>query len=246
MLRAFPFFPFPAFVPMRSVVLKPTSRCSRCLLPPRWCICSVHEDIRSPLQVDLLIHPRELNRPSSTGALLTRVMPEARRHVWDHQNPPTPEQVIVPGRDVWILHPHGRPAPAGAQASEVQVLLLDGLWNETSTMARSVSSWGRLVNLPMTGESRFWLRAQKDGGRFSTLEALMFVLDTVDQASVSAALRLQLELHVYATLRARGRTGVAADFLASSPLPAALPEFLQRFHTRRPLEARVLPASNEH
>lgn len=229
---------------MRSVVLKPTSRCARCLLPPRWCICSVHQASHTPLQVDLLIHPRELQRPSSTGALLTRVLPEARQHVWNHQNPPTAAEVIVPGRDVWILHPHGRPAPQGAQPQQVQVVLLDGLWNETSAMARAVSSWGRLVNLPMTGDSRFWLRAQKDGGRFSTLEALMFVLDSLGEAEVSAQLRLQLELHVYATLRARGRVNFAAEFLAGSPLRTALPEFLERFHTRRPLEAKLIHADN--
>jgi hypothetical protein len=74
---------------MRSVVRKPTARCPHCQLPPRWCICAAQQVIACPLQIDLLIHPRELSRPSSTGNLVARLMPAARQHVWYHDTPPT-------------------------------------------------------------------------------------------------------------------------------------------------------------
>jgi DTW domain-containing protein YfiP len=219
---------------MRSVVLKPTPRCARCQLPPRWCICAAHRDIRCPLQIDVLMQRRERFRPSSTGNLIERVFPDARLHLWSHDRQPGPRDVTVPGRDVWILHPHGRPAPADAEAGAVQIILLDGSWSETSAMARTVSSWGRLVSLPMTGESRFWLRDQQEGGRFSTAEALLFVLDALGLHSSRDELRVQFELHVYASLRARGRTAAAADFLAGSVIRTALPDLLAQLHTRRP------------
>lgn len=220
---------------MRSVVLKPAVRCPLCRMPPRWCICAAHSDIRSPLAIDLLSHPRERTRPSSTGNLIGRVFPDSRLHSWNSKQPPTMAEVAIPGRELWILHPHGRPAPSGADAAAIQIVLLDGLWNETASMARVVAPWGRLVNLPMTGTSRYWLRAQQEGGRFSTVEALMFLLAVLGLDSECEALRIQFELHVYASLRARGRTDLAAEFLAESVIGPGLAEFLAQLHTSRPL-----------
>jgi len=222
---------------MRSVVRNPTPRCGCCQMPPRWCICAAQHDITCPLQIDLLSHPRELTRPSSTGNLITRVMPEAKQHVWTLAQRPTATRVLNPAREPWILHPRGRPAPVGADAAGVQVILLDGLWNETAVMSREVAMWGRLVSLPMTGASRFWLRAQQESDRFSTVEALLFLLAAFHLAVPYEALRVQFELHVYASLRSRGRKDLAAEFLAGSVLLTALPDFLDQLHTRRPLEA---------
>jgi DTW domain-containing protein YfiP len=221
---------------MRSVVLKPTVRCDRCRMPPRWCICAAHQDICCAARIDLISHPRELTRPSSTGNLIHRVVPESRQHLWHSNEPPAQTDVIVPGRELWILHPHGRPAPASTDPASVQLVLLDGLWNEAAVMAREVNSWGRLVSLPMTGTSRYWLRAQQEGGRFSTAEALIFLLDFLGLKTQSEELRIQFELLVYATLRSRGRTDLASAFLEDSVIRQALPGFLAQLHTRRPLD----------
>jgi DTW domain-containing protein len=206
-------------------------------MPPRWCICAARQDVYCPVNIDLMSHPRELTRPSSTGNLIHRVMPASRQHLWHSKHPPVAADVIIPGRELWILHPHGRPAPAGADPASVQVLLLDGLWNEAAVMAREVASWGRLISLPMMGVSRYWLRAQQEGGRFSTVEALIFLLDFLGLENQGELLRLQFELHVYASLRSRGRTDLAAAFLVDSPLRHSLPEFLAQLHTRRPLHS---------
>jgi DTW domain-containing protein YfiP len=175
-------------------------------------------------------------RSSSTGNLISRVFPDSRLHSWNSKQPPTMAEVAIPGRELWLLHPHGRPAPRGAEAASVQIVLLDGLWSETAGMAREVAPWGRLVSLPMTGTSRYWLRTQQEGGRFSTVEALMFLLAFLGLDAECEALRIQFELHVYASLRARGRTDLAADFLAESVIGPALPEFLAQLHIRRPLQ----------
>jgi DTW domain-containing protein len=220
---------------MRSVVLKPTVRCPHCHMPPRWCICAAQQELYCPLQIDLLSHPRERTRPSSTGNLIHRIFPDSRQHIWHSKQPPRAAEVSIPGRELWLLHPHGRPAPVEAKPDCVQVVLLDGLWNETASMAREVGPWGRLVSLPMTGQSRFWLRAQQEGGRFSTVEALIFLLETLGLAAEGIALRIQFELHVYASLRSRGRTDLAAQFLQDSVIPAAMPEFLAQLQVRRPL-----------
>jgi len=179
------------------------------------------------------MHPREQHRPSSTGHLIHRVMPRSRHRLWQHDRKFSAADIRVPGRETWVLHPHGETMPAGPVPESIHVVLLDGAWSETATMARDTVAWGRRISLPMTGESRFWLRDQQEGARFSTVEALIFLLRACGLQAAGEALQLQLELHVYAHLRARGRKEAAEEFLLQSPLPAALPEVLAQLTERR-------------
>ncbi|HUR57243.1 MAG TPA: DTW domain-containing protein [Opitutaceae bacterium] len=219
---------------MRSVVLKSSRRCPRCRLHPRWCICAAHRDLRCPLAIDVLIHHRERHRPSSTGNLIQRLIPESRQHLWRRERRLAVTDVHLPPRELWILHPRGQPVPAGCRPENVQLLLLDGSWREAAAMVQEIGTWGRMVGLPMMGQSRYWLRAQHDSGHVSTVEALAYVLESLGLAAVSAELRRQFELHVYASLRARGHKALAEEFLAGSPLAAAYPEVLAQLDARRP------------
>lgn len=224
---------------MRRVLANFARRCPRCLLPRRWCVCPVHRETRCPLAIDVLMHPRERFRPTSTGHLIRRVLPESRQHEWRRDPPLNAGEVRRPGRELWILHPNGQPPPAGAAPEAVQVLLLDGVWSEASMMAQEVAGWGRRVALPMAGASRFWLRTQQAGGRFSTVETLLFLLREFGLREAHDVLRLQFEVHVYASLRARGRRDSAEQFLAGSPAEAEFAGFLAQLHAPRPLEPRV-------
>jgi len=226
----------------RSVVLNPTLRCTRCQHVPRWCVCEGLRVVECPVAVDVLMHSREFFRPSSTGHLIQRVVSGARTHVWRHDSVPAREQVIRPGKDLWVLHPLGEPMPADAVPGNVQLLLLDGSWGEAADMKKDVEGWGRRVSLPMTGKSRYLLRTQQGPGQFSTMEALLFVLNALGLKEAHAALSVQLELHVYAGLRTRGQSVMAADFLATSPLRTALPEVIARMHPQSPEEKAAFSA----
>lgn len=207
-----------------------------CRLPRRWCICAAHRDLQCPLFIEVLMHVREQHRPSSTGMLVQRLFPESRLRPWTNDGR-APAAAIQPERpEVWILHPQGEPVPEAVSAQSVHVVLLDGSWSEASTMARTVARQGRLIGLSLRGESRYWLRDQQDGGRFSTAEALLELLRALGLTAVHDELRLQFELHVYANLRARGRKEAAARFLADSPVAAALPDLIERLNVRRPRE----------
>ncbi|MFM7803465.1 MAG: tRNA-uridine aminocarboxypropyltransferase [Verrucomicrobiota bacterium] len=222
----------------RSVILAGTIRCDGCCLPPRWCLCEALQPVESPVAVDVLIHRRENWRPTSTGKLVARTLVGARTHVYQRVDPPTRESIARPGRELWILHPQGEPVerlvPRPADEPAPQVLLLDGNWAQAGEMLRTVHGWGRPVRLSQTGASRFWLRSQEHLDRFSTAEALIAVLQALGDTGAADRLRLQFELHVYATLRARGHKEAAGEYLAGSALPGAFPEFLARLHERRP------------
>lgn len=219
----------------RSLILNQAVRCERCRFAPRWCICAAHREIPSPLGVDVLIHEREVRRPTSTGRLVTRVMAGSRQHVYHRERPPGREEIYRPGRELWILHPRGEAVPAGADLAQVQVLLLDANWSEAARMATHVAGWGRLVRLPEAGASRNALRRQEQAGKYATVEALLFLLAALGLNETEQQLRLQFELHVYAGLRTRGAKEQAEEFLASSPIREAFPALLAQLRERRPL-----------
>jgi DTW domain-containing protein YfiP len=217
----------------RSVVLNQSPRCARCQLPPRWCICDGLRDVACPVKVDVLMHHMEQWRPSSTGHLIQRVIPTADLHVYRRERPLEREKIVAKGRTLWILHPLGEPLPASTDPAELQVLLLDGTWRQAGDMSRALESWGRRVSLPMSGESRYWLRTQAGEGKFCTVEALIFLLGAVGCTAARDQLRLQFELHVYAGLCARGAKALAAEYLADSPVRAAFPALLEKLARRR-------------
>jgi DTW domain-containing protein YfiP len=222
---------------MRSVVRHVSRRCPRCQLATRWCICPAHQEITCPLAIDVLTHHRERFRPSSTGTLINRIVPASRHILWRRERQLTAAEVQMPGRELWILHPHGDPLPSPLPAAgAVQVLLLDGSWRESSAMGQEVRGWGPLVSLSMAGASRYWLRAQADAARFSTVETLLFLLRTFGLEDTHQALRLQFELHVYASLRARGQKKASAEFLADSPIREAFRDLIAQLDVRRPQE----------
>jgi DTW domain-containing protein YfiP len=200
-------------------------------MPPRWCICAAFQPLTIPLRVDVLMDHVEQWRPSSTGMLLRRLLPESRQHPFKRGVALDPAVVRDPTRELWVLHPRGDPMPAGVPPEAVQVLLLDGAWREAAVMLRKVDGWGRKVSLPIPGASRYWLRVQVGEGRFSTIEALLFLLGEFGLGEARAHLRLQFELHVYAGLLARGKMTEADRYLVDSPVRAAFPELAA--HLRR-------------
>ncbi len=226
----------------RSVVLKGTVRCVRCQIAPRWCVCDGIEWIETPVAVEVLMHKNEAMRPTSTGHLISRVVAGARRHLFTPGEPmeraeiarePENGRAADAEREIWVLHPNGEPPPREVRPETLQVVLIDGSWKQAGGMLRVAERWGRRVRLPLSGESRYWLRSQQEGGRFSTAEALAGVFGALGMREAEERLRLQLELHVYATLCARGRNPVAAEFLKNSPLRDAMPEVVRRIAVGR-------------
>ncbi len=211
-------------------------------MPPRWCICEGLHTIDCALGIDVLIHDREVQRPTSTGHLINRVFPASRSHRFRPERSTVREILTEPGRELWILHPHGEEMPTPPPpASSVQVLLLDGNWPQAKLMLRELGGMGRKVRLPMTGKSRYWLRAQQGEGHFSTAEALLFLLGALGLEEVRSRFDLLFELHVFASLCLRGNRRLAEEFLESSPLRTERPELVARLQSKhredRPNEA---------
>lgn len=179
-------------------------------------MCAALRTAECAARVDVLMHFMESYRPSSTGHLIKRVLPASGQHLWRKERALTAAEIAAPGREMWILHPQGEAPPGEADPARVQLVLLDGSWVQANDMARAITAWGRRINLPLAGASRYWLRAQAGAGRHSTVEALLAALEHLGCRATAAVLRAQFELHVHASLLARGHKTRAADYLATS------------------------------
>ncbi|HLP01270.1 MAG TPA: tRNA-uridine aminocarboxypropyltransferase [Opitutaceae bacterium] len=217
----------------RAVVARPSPRCPACRLPPRWCICAAHRPVAVPLAVDVLMHYCEQHRPSSTGHLVKRLLPDTGLFIGGGGRPLDRGAIVRPGRELWILHPQGELPPADARPETTQILLIDGSWKQASDLLRALAGWGRTVRLPMSGESRFHLRTQQADHQFSTIEALLFLLARFELTTAHDEIRRQFELHVFAGLLARGKQADARRYLAASPAREAFPELIARLDPRR-------------
>jgi len=229
----------------RSVVLAGAARCPRCSLPPRWCTCDLLPPVEPPLAVHVLIHRGERSKPSSTGLLVARAVTAATCHVYQretrfHAATGFSTDTLAPGHELLILHPGGDPlsdavaATADSRRGGIAALLLDGTWRQAGEMLRSVEGLGRCVRLPdaRPEPGRYWLRDQPSPLQLSTAEALMGMLHAIGAQEAERRLRLHFELHVYATLRARGRREMAERYLGHSPLLAEAPDALAVLHAR--------------
>jgi len=225
----------------RSVVLRGAARCPQCQIAPRWCICAGARTVALPFAVGVLMHHGEARKPTSTGNLIQRVVPAARRIMYHNQQLPRREDVCLENQTSWILHPRGDAldevlAHRNLDFPNLQVLLIDGTWAQANDMLRHIDGWGRKISLPAAAfpseiKSRYWLRSQHHPAHFSTIEALIALLHALGFAKESTALRLQFELHVYACLLARGQKAKAAEFLVNSPLEKELPHLVERLRT---------------
>ena len=227
----------------RSVVRAGAVRCHACRLAPRWCVCRAIPQATTAIQVDVLMHPQEQCKPSSTGKLIERAVQGARCQLYQrgshqHGGPSAPSLAALQAPELWILHPLGEPLESIQSvidsSTPLRVLLLDGNWSQAGEMLRTVESMGRCVRLRAAGPSRYWLRDQREPSHISTAEALLGVFNAVGDTAAEVQFRLHFELHVYASLRARGRRQLAEDYLQDSPLKAAIPDFLERLNARRP------------
>ena len=219
----------------RQDIYHNANRCPQCSLPPRWCICEEQRAVPCALKVDVLIHDREAERPTSTGHLIKRVIPGAQHHVWRAGHATNPDPIRVANRELWILHPNGEDMPAIIPCpSQIQVLLVDGSWKQATAMMKTVQGWGRRVRLPLGSTSRYWLRNQKEAGQLSTAEALLHLMKALSMLDAHAAFNLQFELHVYATLCARGEKLDATEYLQNSPIATSFPTLVAKLnHCRK-------------
>jgi DTW domain-containing protein YfiP len=191
----------------RRLELARIRRCPDCCLHRSLCLCALIPQVSTRTRVVLVMHQLELNKPTNTGRLAVRCLPNSevlvRGRAADHRAP-----FAFPGLPL-LLFPH-----AGAEPLErwresdrpVTLIVPDGTWRQAARVRRRVPGLDAVpcVALP-AGASGYRLRHAVRPGRLSTMEAIARALGVLEGAAVEAPLSHIHQVMVDRTLWSNGR-----------------------------------------
>lgn len=182
------------------------TRCEGCLVEPRHCFCEALRPIACRTKVVLLMHRQELEKPTNTGRLLVRTLPNVEvvtRAVAD----PVPVRLAEGARPL-VLHPDATRVLGEEHASPDTVLLVpDGTWSQARRMMIRDPALlhATRVRLPPGPDSIYLLRKAPHSGHLCTLEAVARALGVLEGPEVERALLGLLRTMVAAGMKTRGR-----------------------------------------
>ncbi len=184
-------------------------RCGRCALPPQWCLCSDVVPRMLSTRVVVLLHRREVHKPTNTARMVPIALRNAEVRVvglpaerarLDNLSPaPALALLLFPSaRSVELSRESARELSFG---SPITLVVPDGNWRQANKIALHEEALENLphVRLPAGPESTLRLRANPDPARISTFEAIARALGILEGEAIQRELEHALALKVERT-----------------------------------------------
>jgi len=191
---------------------KRSSRCPRCRMHDRLCICAAIPRHDLATRLVLVMHHREHSKPTATGPLALAVLSNSElriqgdlEHPLDFRDLDTPERrtlLLYPGEEVPILSR----AFLAADPRPINLVVPDGTWRQASRMGRRLPGLehASMVRLP-EGEKTAWgIRREYHQGGLATFEAIARALGIIESPRVQQSMEELFALMVARTLQTRG------------------------------------------
>ncbi len=167
------------------------------------CICDAEPQLQSAADFVLLTHPRECNKDTNTGVLMTRTLPSCRVELWHRTEPPQAllDQIKDERYQAWLVFPADEqhqaipltPPNADTDADHPTRLfiILDATWQEARKMVRKSPWLNQLPRVEITPQhaSNYALRRNQQQGHLCTCEIGIELLSLLQQHQ--EALQLQ-------------------------------------------------------
>jgi tRNA-uridine aminocarboxypropyltransferase len=187
-------------------------RCPDCWLHRTLCLCAIVPRVATRTRVVLVAHQLELRKPTNTGRLAVRCLPNSAvvvRGAGGDSSAPWREAAAPV-----LLFPH-----AGAEPLErwrdhpvpVTLVVPDGTWRQATRARRRLPGLTDIpcATLPPSFIDAPRLRRQVRPGRLSTLEAIACALGILEGPAVAEPLTHILRVMVDRTLWSNGRLASA-------------------------------------
>jgi DTW domain-containing protein YfiP len=175
------------------------------------CICAAAPRLSLATRIVLVMHRREVAKPTATGplALMTLVNSELRVH--GHQDRPVDLTDLHDGAHRLVaLYPSDDARPLGPHFADgdprpITVIVPDGSWRQASKAVRRLPGLEHAehVTLPPGPPTRYRLRREPKEGGLATFEAIARVLGFLESPAVQLELEAFFEKMVEATLATR-------------------------------------------
>jgi DTW domain-containing protein YfiP len=189
------------------------------------CICDVVPRLETRTRLALLLHHREIGKPTNTGQLAARCMPNSVMAVVGERDRPAALPAIEPHEQAVLLYPADDAVSISQYAASERPIVLivpDGSWRQAHKMRRRIPGLAEVpcVTLPELSRTTYRLRSENHEGGLATLEAIAQALRVLerDGEAVEAALLGVFRIMVDRTLWLRGQL---SDDEVTGTLPQA-------------------------
>lgn len=175
------------------------SRCQRCLLPNKNCLCATLQPVEARSRFCLVMFDSEPMKPSNTGRLIADILPNTQAFGWSRTDPDPALLAAVSHPDVqpMVVFPGSyadadRPVISAPPLSGKPPLfiMLDGTWTEARKMFRK-SPWLDtlpVISLTLTRPSNYQLREAHAEGQHCTAEVAAELLLQAGDVTAGTAL----------------------------------------------------------
>jgi tRNA-uridine aminocarboxypropyltransferase len=201
------------------------SRCTRCRMHERLCLCPLLPRLWTRTRVVLLAHKYETKKSTSTGLIGVQCLVNSEVVLRGEAGRPLPPRLWQDGTEPLLLYPDGGGQPLQAWSRSerpVTLIVLDGTWGQAARARSRIDSLRGVPAVALTseGSSPARLRAAGRADRLCTLEALARALGVLEGPQIRRELETVLRVLVERTLWSRG--ALAAEAVTGG-IPAAMP-----------------------
>ncbi len=188
------------------------------------CICALLPALAPRTRLALLVHHREVTKPTNTGQLAARCLARSSVTVIGARDQVTVLPVVEPHEQALLLYPADDAVSISAYANSERPVVLfvpDGSWRQAHKMRRRQPALATLpcVTLPEQATTEYRLRSEPHEGGLATLEAIARALRILEEdAALETALLDVFKVMVDRTLWLRGQLG---DAQVTGGLPEA-------------------------
>lgn len=195
-------------------------RCPACMMLQRLCICSDVPRLETLSRLVLVVHHRELKKPTNTGGLAARCLVNSEVHVsgaigtvvdYDAVAPESATNLFLfPSEDAVPLTPEN----ARGFKGPIRLIVPDGNWGQAARIRKKLKDSPRIINvsLPEGPVTRYQLRREaldRPEG-LATLEAIARAMHALEGPQISDALLAIFRTFVDRTLWSRGKLAAAS------------------------------------
>ena len=212
---------------------KSVKRCPDCQMGEFACMCAWRPTAASNIDFVLLMHRKELFKPTNTGRLIVDVFPTTRAFVWNRLQAPEDLKAMLrdPARECFVVFPGEESAKNARKVvhslpptnKKITLIVLDGTWKQCSRMV-GLSRWLDgipCLSLPETLVRSYAVRDSGKSDRFSTAEAAISCLLLAGEEYPARVLQHYFTVFNQHYLATRGlgdpEIGESHQFLATLP-----------------------------
>lgn len=187
-------------------------RCARCRMHQEQCLCAHMPRFDVSTRLCLVMHCREVKKPSATGPMALSILSNSELYVHGLAESPLDLRALFDqGRRVLLLYPEEDAAPLDVldrtqDSRPISLVVPDGNWRQASRAARRIPGLAQAekVALPAGQETKWGIRRETKDGGLATFEAIARALGCLESPKVAQEMERYFARVVETTLRTRG------------------------------------------